>query len=329
MQPADPLSTFPDFADTTPIPVGISGCLLGAPVRFNGGHKHSPLCAGLGGLFDYVAFCPEVAIGLGTPRPPVRLVQGSPEPRVMGVADPRLDVTEPLHREGAEALRGHPQLRGFILMQKSPSCGMERVKVYGEPGRAPDATGTGAFAAALMASDPLLPVEEEGRLHDPVLRENFVTRVIVYARWRALLEDGLSHSRLIDFHTRHKYLLMAHQRELYREMGRLVADFGNHAPDDISRKYALMLMSCLRTRANRRSHSNVLEHLAGHFKRALGSAEKQELRTLIRQYRQGLVPLVVPITLLKHHLLRHPDPFLMRQIYLQPHPVELSLRNAI
>lgn len=312
------------------IPVGISQCLLGAEVRFNGGHKHSSLCTGtLGTLFDYVPFCPEVAIGMGTPRQAIRLVGDPGAPRVVGTRDTSLDVTEPLQREGSTALARHPELRGFILMQKSPSCGMERVKVYGDGNRPPEATGSGAFAAALMRSDPLLPVEEEGRLNDPVLRENFVTRVIIYAQWRALLDEGLSAGALVEFHTRHKYLLMAHQRDLYQAMGRLVAGFGQADQEEVAASYGALLMQCLRSRANRRSHSNVLQHMAGHFKRALGQAEKHELHELIAQYRNGLVPLVVPMTLLKHHLLRHPDPFLLRQAYLQPHPVELSLRNAI
>jgi uncharacterized protein YbgA (DUF1722 family)/uncharacterized protein YbbK (DUF523 family) len=313
------------------IPVGISHCLLGAEVRFNGGHKHSSLCTGtLGTLFAYVPFCPEVAIGMGTPRQAIRLVGDPTSPRVVGTRDASLDVTEPLQREGSTALARHPELRGFILMQKSPSCGMERVKVYDDDGnRPPEAAGSGAFAAALMRSDPLLPVEEEGRLNDPVLRENFVTRVIIYAQWRALLEAGLSAGALVEFHTRHKYLLMAHQRDLYQAMGQLVAGFGQADHKEVAASYGALLMQCLRTRANRRSHSNVLQHMAGHFKRALGRAEKQELQELIVQYRNGLVPLVVPMTLLKHHLLRNPDPFLLRQAYLQPHPAELSLRNAI
>lgn len=314
----------------TRIPVGISQCLLGSEVRFNGGHKHSSLCTGtLGTLFDYVPFCPEVAIGLGTPRQAIRLVGDPDAPRVVGTRDVDMDVTEPLRQEGASALERHPELRGFILMQKSPSCGMERVKVYGEGNRPPEANGTGAFAAALMRSDPLLPVEEEGRLNDPVLRENFVTRVIIYAQWRALIKQGLTGGSLVEFHTRHKYLLMAHQLDLYRAMGRLVAGFDQSRAEDIATRYGELLMTSLRTRASRRTHSNVLEHMAGHFKRALGQAEKREMHELIAQYREGLVPLVVPMTLLKHHLLRHPDPFLLRQAYLQPHPIELSLRNAI
>jgi uncharacterized protein YbgA (DUF1722 family)/uncharacterized protein YbbK (DUF523 family) len=319
-----------DSGDTQRIPVGVSQCLLGARVRFDGGHKHSTLCtASFARLFEYVPFCPEVAIGLGTPRQPIRLVGSPGATRVVGTRDASLDVTQPLGEQGAAIPERHPELRGFILMQKSPSCGMERVKVYNDDGQPAQANGTGAFAAALMKAWPLLPVEEEGRLHDPVLRENFVTRVVIYADWRRLLESGPTSAALISFHSRYKYLLMAHHREHYQTLGRLVADFGKSPQPEKIDQYAHLLMACLKTRATRRTHSNVLEHLAGHFKRVLGSAQKQELRSLIDAYRSGTVPLVVPITLLKHHLLNHPDPFLLRQAYLQPHPAELSLRNAI
>lgn len=312
------------------IPVGISQCLLGDAVRFNGGHKHSTLCTQqLGEYFDLQPFCPEVAIGLGTPRQPIRLI-GKPEaPRVIGTKDPSLDVTQPLTEYAAEVSASSQALCGFILMQKSPSCGMERVKVYLENGNPATGTASGAFAAELMRRNPLLPVEEEGRLHDPVIRENFVTRVIVFAGWKRLLAAGPTARDLLGFHTRHKYLLLAHHPQHYSAMGKLLADLKNADLEAVTSQYVGLLMQALKTRANRGTHSNVLEHVAGHFKKALRSEERSELNTVIHQYRRGVVPLVVPITLLKHHLLNHPDPFLDQQAYLQPHPIELSLRNAI
>ncbi|WP_341707469.1 DUF523 and DUF1722 domain-containing protein [Halopseudomonas sp.] len=318
-------------ASTARIPVGISQCLIGDPVRFNAGHKHSRLCTDqLGSLFDLRPVCPEVAIGLGTPRKPIRLV-GNPEaPRAVGTVDSSLDVTDALQQYADEVSARSQDLCGFIFMQKSPSCGMERVKVYEPNGHPAPATGQGVFAARLMQHNPLLPVEEEGRLHDPVLRENFVTRVIVYADWQELLREGISASRLLAFHARHKYLLMAHQAPSYRRMGQLLANPGRG--DDLRQTaaaYFSELMSALRRPASRRGHSNVLQHVAGHFKRVLNSPEKAEMQQLISRYRSGVVPLVVPITLLQHHLLRHPDPYLQQQAYLQPHPPELSLRNAI
>ncbi|TVP89734.1 MAG: DUF1722 domain-containing protein [Pseudomonadaceae bacterium] len=318
------------MVDSQRIPIGISQCLLGSPVRFNGGHKHSRLCTvQLGDCFDLVPFCPEVSIGLGTPREPIRLVGEPSQPRVVGSKTPTLDVTDDLRSYGRKVADEQTHLCGFILMQKSPSCGMERVKVYQSNGHPAQGTAAGAFAAELMRQRPLLPVEEEGRLHDPVLRENFVTRVMVYAAWQQLLAEGLDAKRLLKFHARHKYLLLAHHPQHYQRMGHLLANLAAADLPHIADSYFELLMVALKKVANRGSHSNVLAHIAGHFKRVLSSDERQELETLITDYRQGQVPLVVPLTLLKHHLMKHPDDYLHQQAYLQPHPPGLSLRNAI
>ena len=318
-------------ANSARIPVGISQCLMGDPVRFNAGHKHSRLCTEhLGALFELRPFCPEVAIGLGTPRKPIRLAGDPTAPRAVGTVDRTLDVTDALQQYADDVSVLCEELCGFIFMQKSPSCGMERVKVYEPNGHPAPATGQGIFAARLMQSNPLLPVEEEGRLNDPVLRENFVNRVIVYSDWQQLLREELSPSRLLAFHARHKYLLMAHQSPSYRKMGQMLANPGRGAAlRETADAYFAELMTALRRPASRRGHSNVLQHVAGHFKKVLNPPEKAELQQLINHYRSGIVPLVVPVTLLRHHLLRHPDPYLLQQAYLQPHPPELSLRNAI
>ena len=318
-------------ANSARIPVGISQCLMGDPVRFNAGHKPSRLCPDhLGTLFELRPFCPEVAIGLGTPRKPIRLAGDPAAPRAVGTVDHTLDVTHALQQYADDVSVLCEELCGFIFMQKSPSCGMERVKVYEPNGHPAPATGRGIFAARLMQANPLLPVEEEGRLNDPVLRENFVNRVIVYSDWQQLLRDGLSASRLLAFHARHKYLLMAHQSPSYRQIGQMLANPGRGAAlRDTANAYFAELMAALRRPASRSGHSNVLQHVAGHFKKVLNPPEKEELQQLINHYRSGIVPLVVPVTLLRHHLLRHPDPYLLQQAYLQPHPPELSLRNAI
>lgn len=312
------------------IPVGISQCLIGDPVRFNAGHKHSTLCTGdLGRLFQLVPFCPEMAIGLGTPRQTLRLVGDPQAPEVRGSRNPELEVTEPLQAYGREVAAQNSQLCGFIVMQKSPSCGMERVKVYGDNGYPVPGGGRGAFTASLMRSNPLLPVEEEGRLHDPVLRENFVTRVIVYHRWQQLCQSGLSAAALLDFHSRHKYLLLAHHQSAYRELGRLLAKLDNSCLDSLGQRYFSQLMQALAKPAHRGSHGNVLMHMAGYFRKQLSQPERSELVRIIKHYREGHLPLVVPITLLQHHLLRFPQPYLAGQVYLQPHPLEMSLRNAL
>lgn len=312
------------------IPIGISDCLTGSPVRFNGGHKQSSLCTGLlAQWFDLVPFCPEVAIGLGTPRQPIRLVGDPHAPQALGTRDPSLDVTASLAGYGDAVAQAHPELCGFIVMQKSPSCGMERVKVYQNTGQPAQETASGVFTQALMLANPLLPVEEDGRLNDPILRENFIVRVMITAAWKQLNAEGLSAGRLIDFHSRHKYLLLAHHPEAYRRLGRMLANLREADLQALSRTYFAELITALKHKASRKSHSNVLEHIAGHFKRALAGSERAELHQLIERYRLGQVPLVVPMTLLKHHLLRHPDGYLNRQSYLQPYPAELSLRNAI
>ncbi|EIK53673.1 hypothetical protein YO5_15220 [Stutzerimonas stutzeri TS44] len=310
--------------------IGISACLLGEPVRFNAGHKQSALCREvLAQHLQFVPLCPELAIGLGTPREPIRLVGTAEQPRARGSVHAELDVTEQLAAYGREVAAQLGDISGFILMQKSPSCGMERVKLYGENGHSLPATASGIFARALMEARPDLPVEEDGRLHDPVLRENFLTRVYAHAQWQRLLRDGLSHRAIVDFHSRYKYQLMAAHPQQYRALGRRVANLREQALEDFAPQYLRDFMQALGRPATRGTHCNVLQHLCGYLKNALAPADRHELGRLIEQYRSGIVPLVVPLTLLKHHLRHHPHAYLERQAYLQPHPEALSLRNAI
>jgi len=312
------------------IKLGISACLLGQPVRFNGGHKQSQLCSDtLARHFEFVPVCPEVAIGLGTPREPIRLVGDASNPRAVGTVRRELDVTEPLIAYGKKVAAELDDICGYILMQKSPSCGMERVKVYQDNGNPVKGGGTGLFARALAEARPDLPIEEDGRLNDPVLRENFLTRVFAYAEWQRLRAAGLTRKAIVDFHSRFKYQLMATSPLHYKELGRQVANIGNQPLDEFAPLYFSQLMAALKKTASRGTHSNVLQHLVGYLKRHLGGEDKQEMQRLISQYREGIVPLVVPLTLLKHHFRRFPDSYIARQIYLQPHPEDLSLRNGI
>lgn len=314
--------------------LGISACLLGANVRYNGGHKASRLCLeDFARHFDFVPLCPEVAIGLGVPRPTLRLVGEATQPRAVASAvdsrDATLDHSAALRRYGAEQAGQLSELGGFIFMQKSPSCGLHRVKLYAEDGQPPMAGARGLFAEAFCAARPELPVEEEGRLHDPRLRENFVTRVYAHLDWLALCREGLTHKAILDFHSRHKYQLLAHDPRQYAELGRLLADIGRYPAEQFGPLYYRAFSQALGHCASRGSHSNVLQHLAGYLKRALGADDRAELQRLIEQYRHGEVPLVVPLALLKHHFRRHPHPYIARQAYLQPHPEALGLRNAI
>jgi len=309
--------------------LGISACLLGAEVRYNGGHKESRLCSRtLNEYFDFVPLCPEVAIGLGTPREPIRLVGDPQAPRAVGTVNRTVDVTAPLAAYGERVAEEQTELCGYIFMQQSPSCGLHRVKVYQDNGH-PSEPGRGIFAAAFCARHPDLPVEEDGRLNDPILRENFITRVFAYAEWQQLRREGLTRHRLIAFHSRYKYLLMATHPMQYKALGRLLGNLAQHDLNELAPRYFSQLMAALKNCATRRTHSNVLQHLSGYLKQNLSREDKAEIQQLISQYRQGVVPLVVPMTLLKHHLRRHPDQYIAQQVYLQPHPEDLSLRNAL
>ena len=312
------------------IRIGISACLLGEPVRFNAGHKQSSLCTDvLAKHFDFVSLCPEMAIGLGTPRPAIRL-QGDPRaPRAVVSRSTEIDVTDALREYGEQAAQQYDDICGFILMQKSPSCGVYRVKVYQENGYSVPGGGRGIFADALIKARPDLPVEEDGRLHDPVLRENFITRVYAYARWQTPVREGLTRRALYSFHASYKYQLLASSRVQYQALGQLLAKPTDEPLATLAQRYFSRFMQALSLPASRGSHCNVLQHIAGYLKRHLSADDKRELQQAILDYRVGDVPLVVPLTLLKHHFRNHPDSYIAQQAYLQPHPAQLGLRNAL
>jgi uncharacterized protein YbgA (DUF1722 family)/uncharacterized protein YbbK (DUF523 family) len=303
---------------------------MGAEVRFNGGHKESHLCTrALTEYFEFVTACPEVAIGLGIPREPIRLVGDAQNPQAVGTVNRALNVTEALADYGVQMAEELGDICGYIFMQKSPSCGLERVKVYTEKGAPVDGGGRGIYAQAFCERHPNLPVEEDGRLNDPVLRENFITRVFAYAAWQDLLKAGITRRALTEFHSRYKYQLMANDPVQYKALGNLLGNMGRSDPNEIAPLYFSDLMAALKKPATRRTHTNVLQHLSGYLKQTLSAPDKQEVQQLITQYHQGIVPLIVPLTLLKHHFRQHPDPYVALQVYMQPHPENLSLRNAI
>jgi uncharacterized protein YbgA (DUF1722 family)/uncharacterized protein YbbK (DUF523 family) len=312
-----------------PLRLGVSACLLGTKVRFDGGHKRNRfILEELGKHFEFVPFCPEVAIGMGTPRPPIRLVGDAQAPRAVGSKDDTLDVTDALREYSAVTAGRLDGLCGFVFKKDSPSCGMERVKVYSDTG-IQQRDGAGLFARAVQEANPLLPVEEEGRLNDPGLRENFVTRVLVYGRWQALRQQPLSKKALIDFHTSHKFLLLAHSPAAYRELGGLLARFDSVSLDVPAEDYIGRVMRALKTQASRKRHVNVLQHLLGYLRKHVDAVSRADLVDAIDAYRQGLMPLVVPIALLQHHFRRNPHPYVSRQVYMNPHPRELMLRNTL
>ena len=310
--------------------IAISACLMGLDVRYNGGHKESRLCSRtLTDYFDFIPVCPEVAIGLGVPRQPIRLVGSADQPEAVGSLDHGLNVTQPLAAYGRDMAAQLGDICGYIFMQNSPSCGLERVKVYHVSGARADRDGRGIYARAFCLRHPDLPVEEDGRLNDPVLRENFLTRVFAYSAWQQLRQEGMTRRGLTDFHSRYKYLLMAHNPVQYKTLGHLLGNMGKNDPREVGPRYFSELMVALKKCATRRTHANVLQHLSGYLKQAINSEDKQEVQHVISQYRLGIVPLVVPLTLLKHHFRQNPDPYIAQQVYLQPHPENLSLRNAI
>jgi uncharacterized protein YbgA (DUF1722 family)/uncharacterized protein YbbK (DUF523 family) len=311
--------------------LGISTCLLGEPVRYDGGHKLDRfLVHTLGQYVEWVPVCPEVEMGLPTPREPIHLEGDAEDPRLVSIKT-REDLTERMQawaRARVEEL-AKVGLHGFVFKKDSPSSGLFRVKVYNEHGMA-ERNGIGMFPRQVMNRFPLLPLEEEGRLNDMPLRENFVERVFAYYRWTKMLEEEPTPGGLVKFHTAHKLTLMAHSPKHYSEMGRLVADAGKRDWDELTAEYGAMLMEGLGVLGTRGKHVNVLQHLMGYLKNHLSSEDKQELLSLIEDYRQGLLPLIVPLTLLKHHLNRHPVPeWVHQQVYLHPYPKELMLRNHV
>jgi uncharacterized protein YbgA (DUF1722 family)/uncharacterized protein YbbK (DUF523 family) len=316
--------------DVEAIRIGISSCLLGQPVRFDGGHKRDAFLVDTFGAFvEWVPVCPEVELGLGTPRESLRLVRKGQDVRMVNTRSGR-DISDAMRawaRTRVEALAPE-HLAGYVLKKDSPSCGMERVKVYAESGPA-DKSGRGLFAEALMERFPRLPVEEEGRLSDPRLRENFVERVFAYIRLRALFAARWTIGDLVRFHTAHKMASLAHSTTLYNEMGRLVAGAKSGDRAGVERRYRELFMDALGKIATVRKHTNVLLHMAGHFKNVLDDDDRGELLSSIEDYRRELVPLIVPMTLVKHHVRVHRIEYLAGQIYLDPHPKELMLRNHV
>jgi uncharacterized protein YbgA (DUF1722 family)/uncharacterized protein YbbK (DUF523 family) len=304
------------------IPVGISSCLLGQLVRYDGGHRHDAYITGtLAEYFDFQPFCPEVAIGMGTPRPAIQLVKTTNGIRSLGVKNPDSDVTEPLRDYANQQKTAHADLCGYILKKDSPSCGMERVKVY--VNNQPQKTGVGIYAEVMMRNNPLLPVEEEGRLGDPKLRENFIQRIFVLYRWKQLLAEGLTPHGLTHFHARHKLIIMS--RKNYVDLGSLLTNVTKTNINEIAARYIAELMSTLKMLASRNNHVNVLQHIQGYLKKELTADNKAELCELIESYRQGIIPLIVPITLLKHHFRKYPDPYIADSYYMSPYPQELQL----
>jgi len=312
------------------IKLGISTCLLGENVRYDGGHKLDRFLTGtLGQFVEYVPVCPEVECGLTISREAMRL-EGDPESQRLVTIRTKSDMTERMIRWAQKRITelANEDLCGFIFKSDSPSSGMERIKVYNEKGK-PVKKGVGIFARIFMEHFPLLPVEDEGRLHDPKLRDNFIERIFTLKRWRKVLERKVSRRNLVDFHTRHKLLILAHSPRYYQMMGKLVAKGKDLPLKELYQKYQTLLMESLYLKTSPKKNANVLQHMMGYFKEQLPSDEKQESLDVIDFHRNGLIPLIVPITLFNHYVRKYDQPYLKQQTYLNPHPLELQLRNHV
>lgn len=310
--------------------IGISACLAGQEVRFNGGHTQSRLCLDvLSKHFNYQTFCPEVAAGFSTPRPTMRLTGNPNNPKLSFTTDDTVDLTDQLTRGFKDKLAGFEGLDGYILMKKSPSCGLERVKVYQENGHPHEIKVKGLFASALQKRYPLMPIEEEGRLHDANLLENFVLRVYAYHDFRTtiLVEPHLG--KLIAFHSRYKYILMAHNQKAYKKLGQLLGNGNKGQVSDLVETYFQLFMTALSTPASKKNHTNTLLHILGYLRKSIPSQARQNIADIIIKYNKGVVPLITPLTLLKHYLDQYGSPYIKSQRYLAPYPESLGLANQL
>jgi uncharacterized protein YbgA (DUF1722 family)/uncharacterized protein YbbK (DUF523 family) len=320
-----------DVRGSGPIRIGVSSCLLGQEVRFDGGHKRNDFLTGtLGGFVEFVAVCPEVDIGLGIPRDSLRLIRDDNHAVRMVVNKSGADLTDTMNTYAVRraAALEREDLSGYVLKKDSPSCGMERVRTYRGAGM-PVRDGRGLFAEALIRRLPNLPVEEEGRLNDPHLRENFIERVFAYHRMRALFTSRWTAGALVAFHTAHKLTLMAHSPRAYAELGRLVADSKRIERAELRGRYSAEFMAAMKKLATPARHVNVMQHIAGYLRDRCDSDSRRELMEVIEEYRRATVPLVVPLTLIRHWVRRFDIAYLKGQTYLEPHPRELMLRNHV
>lgn len=314
-----------------PLRLGISRCLLGDPVRYDGGHKRDHFLVDiLGRHVEWIPVCPEVEAGLGTPRESMRLVDDLEHPRLMTIRS-RTDQTEVMRQYTNTRVRELRSLHlsGYVFKKDSPSCGTQRVRVYDRHSRLLG-KGKGLFAEAFQRMFPLIPIEEEGRLQDHTLRENFIERVFGYHRWQCqALSRRLTRGALVSFHTAHKYLVLAHSRRHYQQLGQLVANATRLSTRQLADAYGRVFMEALAVKPTVRKHMNVLQHIAGHFKGQLSATAHHDLHEVLTDYHKGLVPLSVPITLLRHYVRILDVPYLRDQVYLAPHPKELLLRNHV
>ena len=313
------------------IKIGVSSCLLGEKVRWNGDHKQDRYVRDvLGNYFEYIATCPEVDVGMGIPRETVALYGTLENPRMIGKKT-QTDWTRKMNNytKGRISELAKHDLCGYIFKSKSPSCGTGRVNVYSKFGSAKVRQGLGMFASAFTKTLPLIPVEDEGRLHDPRIKENFIIRVFCFYRLGCLLRERFSIGKLVKFHTKHKFLLLSHSRKHYDTMGQLVANAKSSKLEELKVRYSNLFMEALTYKSTPKKNTGVLLHMMGFLKKILTRSEKEDILATIEDYRKELLPLIVPVTLIRHQVNKHNVEYLLDQIYLNPHPKELMLRNHV
>ena len=313
--------------------IGVSACLIGRQVRYDGQHKRDAfLVDALGPFVDFVPVCPEVEVGMSIPREPVRLVGPARRPRMIGQrsGDDWTARMTTFSERRVDAL-AKESLSGYVLKKDSPSCGLSRVKLYPSEDQdaAPDRGGEGLFAAALVRAFPHLPIEEEGRLNDAHLRESFIERVFAYHRLQSLWATRWTLGSLVAFHTANKMSLLSHDEPGYRRLGRLVGTAKSLPRSTLRERYEAGFMTALEKLATPGGHVNVMTHMLGHFSDRLMPVARQELLGVIEDYRRGLVPLIAPLTLVRHYVRTLKVEYLLGQTYLEPHPKELMLRNRV
>jgi uncharacterized protein YbgA (DUF1722 family)/uncharacterized protein YbbK (DUF523 family) len=315
--------------DMSSIKVGISQCLLGANVRFDGGKKNDRFCQDdLSKLFEFTPLCPEVGIGLPIPRKAIRLIGDPANPSAVASNDASEDYTQPLKDFAHQNQHKLEQMSGYVFCKASPSCGLERVKVYGKNGGS-EKTGMGIFAAKVKALFPNLPTEEDGRLNDPLLRDSFIKRVYIYHEWKQIQQQGLTRKALYKFHARHKFTLLAHCQKTYRKLGPLVAGVNPKNLNIIADEYIQLMMLALQKSSTRSNNTNVLMHMQGYLKEFLPKKDKVELAECILEYRKGMLPILSPLTLMKHHFNHFPNDYIKQQSYLNPYPKQLAIQVAM
>ena len=313
------------------IKIGVSSCLLGEKVRWNGDHKQDRYVREiLGNYFEYVPVCPEMEVGMGVPRETVALYGTLEEPKMISKKS-KIDWTERMNRYLKDRINQltRDELSGYIFKSKSPSCGIARVPVFSETDRSKARHGAGMFANAFIKRFPLVPIEDEGRLNDAKIRENFIVRVFSFNRLQNLMDKDYSRGALVDFHTRHKFLLLAHSRKHYTALGSLVANSKSLKYKEIKTQYSTLFMEALTYKSTPKKNTDVLLHMMGFLKKVLTKGEKEDILTTFEDYRKELLPLIVPVTLIRHQVKKYNIEYLKDQIYLNPHPKELMLRNHV